>query len=117
VSIALNVNVNRNSVSISIITKKIPSTNFDVKSRILPTSTPKLLKNVRSDTVLELSKTKVKNPQPIISAANKAAPKNPNICMKETGIFSIFFFSILSSCSFKKIFSQYHPGAVLDNTL
>jgi hypothetical protein len=89
---ALNVNVNRNSVSIKMIIKKIPSTNFDVKSRILPTSTPKLLKNVKSDTVLELSSTKVKNPQPITSAANKAAHKNHNICMKETGFFSTFFF-------------------------
>jgi hypothetical protein len=88
----LNVNENRNNVSINIITKKILSTNFDVKSRILPTSTPKLLKNARSDTVLEFSSTKVKNPQPITSAANKAAPKNPNICIKEIGFFSIFFF-------------------------
>jgi hypothetical protein len=74
------------------ITKKIVSTNFDVKSRILPTSTPKLLKNARSDTVLELSNTKVKNPQPITNAANKAAHRNHNICMKEIGFFSIFFF-------------------------
>jgi len=76
---ALKVNVNKNKVSINIIIENIPLTSFAVKSRILQTSTPKLLKNVRSETVFELSNTKVKNPQPIINAANSAAHRKPNI--------------------------------------
>jgi len=79
VSNALNVKVNKKSVSIRIMIVKIPFTSFAVTSRILPTLTPKLLKNVRSETVLELSSTKVKNPPAIIKAANKPAPKNPSI--------------------------------------
>jgi hypothetical protein len=79
VSIALKVNVNKNRVSINMIIEKIPFTNLAVKSRILHTSTPRLLKNVRSDTVLEFNKTNVKKPHPIIKAANNAAPKNPKI--------------------------------------
>jgi hypothetical protein len=79
VSIALNVKVNRNNVSINIITENIVFTSLAVKSRILPTSTPRLLKNVRSETVLEFNNTKVKNPQPIIKAANNAAHRKPNI--------------------------------------
>ena len=79
VRIALNVNVNKNNVSIKMIIEKIPFTNLAVKSRILPTSTPRLLKNVRSETVLEFNNTNVKKPQPIMSAANNAAPKTTNV--------------------------------------
>jgi len=59
---------------------------------MLHTSTQRLLKNVKSATVLELSNTNVRKPQPISNAANNAAHKKPNICQKEIDFFSFLIF-------------------------
>jgi len=117
VKVALNINVNKNHVSIIKIEKNTISTNFAVNSLILQTLTHRLLKNVKSHILLEFNNIKAKKAHHIINTVNNHAHKNHIICPKE-----IFFFSLEDNClsifcTLIKTFSQASFGTIFVDTL
>jgi len=114
VRIVLNVNIKSRIVSIKIIEKNIPSTSFEVKSLMLPTSTHKLLKNVRSAILLEFKSTNVRKAAHTTKVQVRPAQRIQSICFNDICFFILSVFFLSPAASFKKSFSHNSVGIVFD---